>query len=109
MRERFAGILSGCNADYVEIRFEQSQTTQISYRGGKLEEVGRTYSSGGNVRALVKGGWGFACSNSVDKLGSYVDVDMVEAPVNNDAASMPLVKKKELFDEYNDIMSTRKR
>jgi len=128
MRERFAGILSGCNADYVEIRFEQSQTTQISYRGGKLEEVGRTYSSGGNVRALVKGGWGFACSNSVDKLGSYVDlaikqakltsgeelalpstepvVDMVEAPVNNDAASMPLVKKKELFDEYNDIMLT---
>jgi len=128
MRERFAGILSGCNADYVEIRFEQSQTTQISYRGGKLEEVGRTYSSGGNVRALVKGGWGFACSNSVDKLDSYVDlaikqakltsgaefalpsmepvVDMVEAPVNNDATSMPLVKKKELFDEYNDIMLT---
>jgi TldD protein len=128
MRERFTGVLSRCNADYVEIRFEQSQTTQISYRGGKLEEVGRTYNSGGNVRALVKGGWGFACSNSVDKLGSYVDlaikqakltsgeefalpstepvVDMVEAPVNNDAASMPLVKKKELFDEYNDIILT---
>ena len=128
MRERFAGILSRCNADYVEIRFEQNQTTQISYRGGKLEEVGKTYSSGGNVRALVKGGWGFVCSNSVDKLSSYVDlaikqakltsgeefafpstepvVDMVEAPVNNDAASMPLVKKKELFDEYNDIMLT---
>jgi len=128
MREQFAGILSRCSADYVESRFEQSQATQISYRGGKLEEVSRTYSSGGNVRALVKGGWGFACFNSVDRLGSYVDlavkqakltrgeefaipsmepvVDMVEAPVKDNAADTPLVKKKQLFDEYNDIILT---
>ena len=128
MRERFTDILSKCNADYVEIRFEQNQTTQISYRGGKLEEVSRTCSSGGNIRALVKGGWGFACFNSADKLDDYVElavkqaklacgegftlpskepvVDIVEVLVKDNAADTPLVKKKQLFDEYNDIMLT---
>lgn len=128
MRERFTDILSKCNADYVEIRFEQNQTTQISYRGGKLEEISRTCSSGGNIRALVKGGWGFACFNSGDKLDDYVElavkqaklacgegftlpsqepvVDIVEVPVKDNAADTPLVKKKKLFDEYNDIMLT---
>ena len=128
MREQFTDILSKCNADYVEIRFEQNQTTQISYRGGKLEEVSRTCSSGGNIRALVKGGWGFACFNSGDKLDDYVElavkqaklacgegftlpskepvVDIVEVLVKDNAADTPLVKKKQLFDEYNDIMLT---
>ena len=128
MRERFTDILSKCNADYVEIRFEQNQTTQISYRGGKLEEVGRAYSSGGNIRALVKGGWGFVCFNSGDKLDDYVELavkqaklacgegftlpyrepvmDIVEVLVKDNAADTPLVKKKQLFDEYNDIMLT---
>ena len=128
MRERFTDILSKCNADYVEIRFEQNQTTQISYRGGKLEEVSRTCSSGGNIRALVKGGWGFACFNSGDKLDDYVELavkqaklacgegftlpskepvmDIVEVLVKDNAADTPLVKKKQLFDEYNDIMLT---
>lgn len=128
MREQFTDILSKCNADYVEIRFEQNQTTQISYRGGKLEEVSRTCSSGGNIRALVKGGWGFACFNSGDKLDDYVELavkqaklacgegftlpskepvmDIVEVLVKDNAADTPLVKKKQLFDEYNDIMLT---
>ena len=128
MREQFTDILSKCNADYVEIRFEQNQTTQISYRGGKLEEISRTCSSGGNIRALVKGGWGFACFNSGDKLDDYVELavkqaklacgegftlpskepimDIVEVPVKDNAADTPLVKKKQLFDEYNDIMLT---
>jgi TldD protein len=128
MREQFTDILSRCSADYVEIRFEQNQTTQISYRGGKLEEVGRAYSSGGNIRALVKGGWGFVCFNSVDKLDDYVELavkqaklacgegftltskepveDIVEVPVKDNAADTPLVRKKQLFDEYNDIMLT---
>jgi len=128
MREQFTDILSKCNADYVEIRFEQNQTTQISYRGGKLEEISRTCSSGGNIRALVKGGWGFACFNSGDKLDDYVELavkqaklacgegftlpskepvmDIVEVLVKDNAADTPLVKKKQLFDEYNDIMLT---
>ena len=128
MREQFTDILSKCNADYVEIRFEQNQTTQISYRGGKLEEISRTCSSGGNIRALVKGGWGFVCFNSADKLDDYVELavkqaklacgegftlpskepvmDIVEVLVKDNAADTPLVKKKQLFDEYNDIMLT---
>lgn len=79
MRDRFSSVLSRCNADYAEIRFERSQTTQISYRGGKLEEVSRSCSSGGNVRALVGGGWGFASFNSPERLGDYVDLAVRQA------------------------------
>jgi len=128
MRDRFSRVLSRCNADYAEVRFEQSQTTQISYRGGKLEEVSRSYSSGGNVRALVGGGWGFACFNSPGRLSHYVAlavrqaklaggeafelprrepvVEVVEGRVKKDASGIPLAEKKKLFDEYNSIMLT---
>jgi TldD protein len=128
MRDRFKSVLSRCNADYAEVRFEQSQTTRISYRGGKLEEVSRSYSSGGNVRALVGGGWGFACFNSLERLSHYVAlavkqaklargeafelprrepvVEVVAGSVKKDACGVPLAEKKKLFDEYNSVMLT---
>ena len=65
MRDELANASRGHNADYVEIRLEESQVTRIVYRGQRLEEIGRTTSLGGNVRALVKGGWGFVSFNNV--------------------------------------------
>ena len=58
-REKLAGALKGHEADYVEIRLEERRATGIRYRGKELEDVSEPTSSGGNVRALVKGGWGF--------------------------------------------------
>ncbi len=152
MRDQFVEALKGHKADYIEAHFEESEATHIVYRGERLEEVNRTRSSGGNVRALVKGGWGFVSFNSFNKLRDKVALAVEEArlasreelklslgePVvdvvaqfhphpsltlryaqgfdsgqalsplpsreRRDSATVPLAAKKELLDEYNDIM-----
>jgi TldD protein len=126
VRDLIAGALKGHNADYVEAHFEQSESTYISYRNGRLEELNRTSSAGGNVRALVRGGWGFVSFNRLDGLRDRAALAVEEArlasgeavkfapaePVadvaavepKEDSASVPLGKKKDLLDEYNDIM-----
>jgi TldD protein len=126
MRDKLANILKGHNADYIEVRLEESQATRLIYRGPRLEEIGRTSSIGGNVRALVKGGWGFVSFNNLDGLRDKVElavaqarvvgkgeskfspiepvVDIVSAEARKDPASIPLASKKQLFDEYNDII-----
>jgi TldD protein len=126
MHRQIVDALKRHNADYIEAHFEESQATNIVYRGQRLEEINRVSSSGGNVRALVKGGWGFVSFNNPDKLRDKVSlavsearlaareeikfspaeplVDIVTFPVKSDATTMPLAAKKELLDEYNDIM-----
>jgi len=126
MRQQIAEALKQHNVDYIEAHFEESESTYISYRNGRLEEVNRTSSTGGNVRALVKGGWGFVSFNYLDGLrdraalaveearlasGEAVNfapgeraVDVVAMEAEKDSASVPLATKKQVLDEYNDIM-----
>jgi len=123
MRHQIVDALKRHDADYIEAHFEESQATNIVYRGKRLEEINRVTSSGGNVRALVKGGWGFVSFNNPDKLRDKVALAVSEArlagrdefklppaePVmdsreRRNPASVPLAAKKELLDEYNDIM-----
>jgi TldD protein len=123
---RLAETLQSCNADYVEVHLEESQASHIAYRRGELESIDRTTSVGGNVRALVKGGWGFVSFNSLDDLPGRVDravqqaqfvgkeesklakvapvVDTAPIVVNKNPLTIPLAEKKELLDEYNDII-----
>lgn len=126
MRQLFSDALKGHNADYIEIHFEESESTYIDYRGGKLEEVNRARSPGGNIRALVKGGWGFVSFNQLDNLwdraalaveearlsgrepfslpAAEIVVDAVTTQPEKNAATVLLPAKKNLLDEYNDIM-----
>jgi len=126
MRDLIADALKGHNADYVEIHFEESRATSIAYRGERLEEISRARNSGGNVRALVKGSWGFVSFNRLaglrDKVALAVEearvasrgplklfpmepvVDTVVSQLKNDATTVPLATKKGLLDSYNDIM-----
>ncbi len=126
MRDQFIDAMKGHDADYIEVRVEESQSTNIVYRGERLEEIGRAANFGGNVRALVKGGWGFVSVNHLDKLRDKVAlavkearlasrgtfelppvepvVDTVTVELKKDSATVPLAAKKELVDEYNDIM-----
>ena len=128
MRDLIADALKGHEADYIEVHFEESEASYLNYRGERLEEVTRARSSGGNVRALVKGGWGFVSFNELDKLWDKVAlaveearltsrealelsstgpvVDTVMPQLNKDWATISLAAKKELLDEYNDIMLT---
>jgi TldD protein len=121
-----AGELKKHRADYIEARLEENQTSHITYRGRGLESVGRSTASGGNVRALVKGGWGFTSFNSLDDLPGRVKqaveqaraaghgqsnlapvktvTDRVASGVSQDPVGLPLADKKRLLDEYNDII-----
>jgi TldD protein len=126
MQNQFADALKGHDAEYIEIHFEESQATSIVYRGQRLEEISRARSSGGNVRALVKGSWGFVSFNRLDGLKEKVAlavkeaklasreafrlfptkpvVDAVEPQLKKDATIIPLATKKDLLDSYNDVM-----
>ncbi|MHC1578852.1 MAG: TldD/PmbA family protein [Dehalococcoidia bacterium] len=126
MRDLIADALKGHSADYIEIHFEESQATSIAYKGERLEEISRSRNSGGNVRALVQGSWGFVSFNRLDGLKGKVAlaveeaklasreafrlfptkpvVDTVEPQLKKDATAIPLATKKELLDSYNDIM-----
>ena len=79
MRDLFFDALKGHEADYIEIHYEESEATYIEYRGNRVEEVSRTRNSGGNVRALARGGWGFVSFNCLDGLGDKVALAIDEA------------------------------
>jgi TldD protein len=124
--QNLAGELKKGKADYLEARFEENQTSHMMYRGQAIESIGRSTASGGNVRALVKGGWGFTSFNSFDKLnnrvalateqaqsaGSGISVlapiepakETISSGVKQDPVTIPLTEKKRLLDEYNEII-----
>ena len=126
LRDRMQAALSGVDADYLELRVETSQGSHIRYRGRELEEIGRSSSLGGSVRALAGGGWGFACFNDLGDLSEKVRqavrqarvvsgepvtladvppvVDSVPAELGKDPLAIPLAEKKAVLDQYVDIM-----
>jgi TldD protein len=126
MREEFTSALKGHDADYIELRIEEAESTRISYRDRKLEDIGKTTSLGGNARALVEGEWGFVSFNDLSALRDKVAlavrqarlvggekfklapvepvVDIVPPVVKKDPTAITLAKKKSLLDEYNDII-----
>ena len=123
---QLAETLNRYSADYIEAHLEESQSSHITYRGKELESIGRTTATGGNVRALVKGGWGFTSFNNFGELASKVElavkqaqfvgneqsklapvepvVDIVSTEMDKNPVTMPLADKKQLLDEYNDII-----
>ncbi len=122
LRDQIAEALKGHNAQYVEVRLEETDATHLRYRGRELEEVGRTAGLGGNVRALAGGGWGFASFNDLSKLKDRVaaavnharrvggerivlaeaaaHVAVVPAVTPSDPRAVSLSDKKRLLDDY---------
>jgi TldD protein len=116
----------GHEADYVEIRLDDTSASRIVYRGRELEEIGRVASFGGCARALVKGGWGFASFNDPDQIRQRVETAVaqarrvgsessvlapvepvratIEAQVQMDPRTISLARKKDILDTYNETM-----
>jgi len=126
MRDRISEALKGHDADYIEVRIEEGEAARIQYRGRELEDIGRLTSTGGNVRALDRGGWGFISFNNLSGLREKVEkavrqaklvgreesrlapveplVDIVPPEVKKDPSTVPLAEKKRILDEYNDVI-----
>ena len=113
--------------DFLAIRVEQSEGTNIVLRGHKVDTLSEGIAKGGQVRACYKGGWGFATFNDLSTLAQRVeeaiaaarivgDDETLLAPVEpvqiscqlpltgTDPRQVPLAQKKALCDHYNAIL-----
>lgn len=77
-------------ADYLEIRVEETRATRLEFRGPTLETVGQSVDYGGNVRALVGGGWGFVSFNRLDDLAGKVELAIRQARLTAASAGEPI-------------------
>jgi TldD protein len=124
--QTLAAVIAQQKADYIEAHLEESQSSHLTYRGKDLESSDKTCSVGGNIRALVNGGWGFVSFNSLENLekkaqqavaqarlvgGGDARVsptepirDKVPGDLPQNPVEIPLATKKEILDEYNQII-----
>jgi len=126
MRERLERALRKSNAEYTEIRIEQVDAAWVDFRGKDLDSIGSSKTVGGIVRALVKGGWGYATFNDVGDLATRIIeagesaalvgkeksrfaevepvVDTLSAKLEKDFRQVPLSEKKRVIEAYNRIV-----
>jgi TldD protein len=113
--------------DYLAVRLEEAEGTDILLRGYKVETLSEGISIGGQVRACYKGGWGFASFNRLSSLKERIeeaiaaarlvgDEETLLAPINpvQDNRQIPLIgtdprqislsQKKALCSHYAEIL-----
>jgi TldD protein len=113
--------------DYLAIRLEEAEGTDILLRGSKVETLSEGISIGGQVRACHKGGWGFASFNRLSSLKDRIeeaiaaarlvgDEETLLAPIaaiqdsrqipltGTDPRHISLAQKKQLCHHYAEIL-----
>ena len=113
-------------ADYIEIRVENKETTFIHFQGEKLEKINCSQQIGGNVRVLVKGGWGFVSFNQFTNIEGRIEEaitvanligkeksklafvlpisEIIKKELDKDFRQVNLKEKKKLVENYNNII-----
>jgi len=126
MRERLEDALRKSDAEYADVRIEDVTSSWINFRGRELDSIGSSRTVGGIVRALVKGGWGYATFNDLGDLEQRVQeacesarlvaqdeshlapvepvVDDITATLEKDFREIPLSQKEAVIEEYNEIV-----
>jgi TldD protein len=126
MRERMEKALHKASAEYAEIRIESASSSWVNFRGEELDNIGSAGTLGGIVRALVKGGWGYATFNDLSDLETRVKEacesarlvgkeesrfaevepvdDTVTVTLKKDFREISLSEKKAVIEEYNRII-----
>ncbi|KYH33978.1 metalloprotease TldD [Clostridium tepidiprofundi DSM 19306] len=111
--------------DYIDIRLENSSSTNIIITNGELATLKKSNEIGGIVRALYKGSWGTVSFNNLDDIDSFTEtaikqaklignsesclapVEVVEDSVflclKNDPRKVSLYEKINLLKEYNEL------
>jgi TldD protein len=115
--------------DYLMIRLEEAEGTDILLRGDKVETLSEGISIGGHIRACYKGGWGLSCFNQLATIKDRIEeaiaaarmvgdeetllapIDPVQAicilPLKGaDPRNIPLSKKKQLCDRYAQLLKS---
>jgi len=115
------------HVDFLAIRLEEAEGTDILLRGSKVETLSEGISIGGQVRACHKGGWGFASFNRLSSLKDRIeeaiaaaqlvgDEETLLAPIDpiqdarqipltgTDPRQIPLAQKKALCSRYAEIL-----
>ena len=95
-------ILDACSssgADFLEIRVEETDSTRINFKAKKLDNLIQNQGLGGNVRALVKGGWGFVCFNNLNNLKDNVKSAVMQAKRASRKNFVPLAEVKPVKDK----------
>jgi TldD protein len=126
MQDRLTSALKVQDVEYADIRIEDKTNTWVAFRGPDLDSIGSARTVGGLVRALYKGGWGYATFNDLDNLEQRVReacetarlvgrdqttfaqvepvVEVIKADMVKDFRQVPLAQKKALMEEYNQII-----
>ncbi|QYX31678.1 TldD/PmbA family protein [Sphaerospermopsis torques-reginae] len=115
--------------DYLMIRLEEAEGTDILLRGEKVETLSEGISIGGHVRACHKGGWGFSSFNQLATIEERIeeaiaaarivgDEETILAPIDPiqalcnlpltgiDPRTVSLKQKKELCDRYTELLKS---
>lgn len=115
--------------DYLAVRLEAAEGTDVLLRGNKIETLSEGISIGGHVRVCHKGGWGFASFNHLATLEERIQEAIAAArivgdeettlspiPAIQDTCSSPLTgsdprhislaQKKEICQHYGEILRT---
>ncbi|MEM8603474.1 MAG: TldD/PmbA family protein [Cyanobacteria bacterium P01_H01_bin.121] len=74
--------------DYLAIRVEESEETNILLRGHRLETLSQGMSIGGQIRACHRGGWGFASFNKLDDITRQVEDAIAAARLVGDSETL---------------------
>jgi len=126
MQDILAEALKVHTVDYADIRIEDETNSWVNFRGPDLDTIGSSRKVGGIVRALYKGGWGYATFNDLENLDKRVReacetarlvgkeksrlaeidpvVDVIKANLKTDFRQVPLAEKKNQMEEYNQII-----
>src|SRR5207302_1633097 len=65
--------------EYLEIRVEEADSTDLSFQGPDLESLNQRQERGGDVRALVEGAWGFTSFNRLEDVGEMARTAIAQA------------------------------
>jgi TldD protein len=113
--------------DFLSIRIEESEGSELLLRGKKIETLSQRISLGGQVRACYKGGWGFASFNDLYSLKARIEEAISAARIvgteetilaaiepiqdvrslilaGTDPREIELSQKKELCERYNQLL-----
>jgi TldD protein len=127
VKDRLFEALKTSTADYAEVRFEEEDQTQLSYRGEEAESVASSKRAGGLVRVCTRGGWATATFDTLDDLEHQVaeacrcaelvgreETQLAEvaggaggefpARMDRDFRGVPLDEKLQLIAGYNEII-----